>query len=149
MKKIKTKLFLFCITLFIISCSNDDDDKIAGLNDISGNFRLTWVNTNDQSLACATKYNITSSNDLEITSKGRFKQKFYAYSNNECTLIETLEGQITITGSWYEQPYGNVEYDNSENIYEINFDKSVNGKHNEARLDIYPGSGQYFYKKDN
>jgi hypothetical protein len=152
MNKMKIKLLLFFIIGLIYSCSNDDENKIAGVDDYSGNYKLSYV-TNSPTCTNGTSTSISTSslNDLEISLNGRFKRKIYSLnSNNECTVSEILEGQITITGSydysntlnWF--PYGIVEYDNSESIDEIFIKPSVDGIHYE--LEIVPDGGPVQYK---
>ena len=130
------KLILILISILIISCSKDEDSKIAGLEDFSGKFRLSNVRGID---ACtnssSTKQSTSSSNDLEILSDGRFKKKKYELdSNNNCVVTEILEGQISITSSYYNSPRGIVEYDNSGKTARIIISKSINRKHNEIEI---------------
>ena len=155
MKNIKTKLLLLFITALIISCSKDDEAGIAGVDDFSGNFELSFV-ANSLTEVCTNNSSSTSgtgrtssSNDLEITSNGRFKQKEYSLdSNNECTVSEILEGQIIITGSFYERPYGTIEYDNSDKTYNIRFGSSTLGKHNVITIN-YDNYIIYTYRRPN
>lgn len=138
MKRIKTKLLLFFITVLSISCSNDNEDSVpVGLNDFSGNFKLSFVATDPQTEVCSNESintgsgSISSPNDLEITSTGRFKQKVYSLdSNNECIVSEIVEGQITITGTFHESPFGTIEYDNADKTATVTMSSSTAGKHN-------------------
>ncbi|HKK12165.1 MAG TPA: hypothetical protein VJ945_05000 [Flavobacteriaceae bacterium] len=146
----KAKLLLLFFIGLIFSCANDDETKIAGLDDFSGNYKLSSVTTNDTSLYCIFDTVIDERPvALEITSNGRFKLAVYlpnSNNNNTCTKTETLEGQITITGSFYGKPNGTVEYDNSEIIDHIFIEKSVNGVHNKLNIEKSDGSGtQYWY----
>ncbi|MBO3100324.1 polysaccharide deacetylase family protein [Gelidibacter pelagius] len=145
MKKTRFKLLLLFITGLIISCSNDDEVKIAGLGDFSGNYRLNFVT--NSSTYCYN--NDVSSIDLEISSNGRFKQKIFILNNNEeCVLTEILEGQITITKSFNMHPDGTVVYDNSEISHHIFLPSSVDGVHNKLRIAHSDGSAiQFIYFK--
>ena len=149
----KIKTLLFFIIGLIFSCSNDDENKISGVNDFSGNYKLFYV-TNSSACTNGTSNNMSTSslNDLEISSNGRFKRKIYSLNlNNECTVSEIIEGQITITGAsdfsntsnW--SPHGIVEYDNSESIDRIYIKPSVKGIHNELEIEIDGGPVQYKY----
>jgi len=155
MKNIKTKLLLLLITALIISCSKDEEGGIAGVDDFSGDFSLSFV-ANSLTEVCTNNSSSTggtgstsSSNDLEITSNGRFKQKIYSLdSSNECTVSEILEGQITINGSFHEAPYGIIEFDDSGKTYNIQFSKSTLGKHNTITIN-YDNNIIYTYRRSN
>jgi len=123
-------LILILFSGLIISCSKGDDQgKIDGVNHYSGAYSLNYV-TN--STACTNSTGIRSDNDLEITSNGRLKRKIYSLnSNNECVVSEILEGQITITHSFYRSPIGIIEYDNSEIIEDFYITPSVDLIHNQ------------------
>jgi len=134
--KNKISFYYFLIAIFIVSCSDNDDPDIVGVDDFSGTFRLSYVAGKD---ACtnssSTKNSTSSENDLEIFPNGRFKRKIYSQNaNNECVVEVILEGQITITHSRDKNPVGTVEYDDLEKTDKVWITKSVNGIHNELLL---------------
>lgn len=143
MKQIRIQFLLVLIIGSFTTCSNEDEPKISGVNDISGNFRLFIPN--DAYMCAQSLGNIDiSGEDLVITKNGRFKQKIYYYNSaNICVSDEIYEGQITITGSFYNLPFGTLKYDNSSKSYNIHFSVSENGKHNEVYIEITSASYSY------
>lgn len=143
MKKTIFKLLLIAGLFF--SCSNDDEIRIAGLGDFSGNYRLNFV---DNLKYCYN--NDISSIDLVISPNGRFKQKFFILNNNnECVLSEILEGQITIVSSFNFEPRGTILYDNSEVVHKLYLPKSVDGVHNKLEINLSEERAKinfYYYK---
>ena len=131
----KNKIILILIIVIVSSCSNNDDPGIAGLNDYSGKFRLSFVNDLTACTNSSINNSISSEDDLEINKNGRFKRKIYSLnSNNECVVKEVIEGKITIKSSSYLNPVGIMEYDNSRNTDELYIRESLNGKHNEITI---------------
>ena len=146
----KTKLLLFLFIGLMLSCSHEDN-KYPGDDDYSGTYKLWYVNTTNPDSICtngtSNQQSTSSVNDLEISSNGRFKRKIYSSdSNNGCTVSKILEGQITITGSFYESPFGIVEYDNSNMVDNISIERSENGIHKSLIIqNLATASPQYKY----
>ena len=146
MKKMQKQILLLFIIGVTISCSKDDEPRFAGLGDISGNYKLY----NSSNFLMCHNSNYQTINDLEILPNGRFKRKIYSInSDNICSESEKLEGQITIKGTFDEMPFGIVDYDNSELIEQISFNKSINGVHTKAKISENDSGVQHTYWRSN
>jgi hypothetical protein len=142
MKKLKINILSIIILTLISSCS-EDDPAYAGLGRFNGKYNIHAVNPYDPNIC---QSDVNSPNDLEIDSNGRFKRKIYTKNtNDECIVTEILEGEIEITGSFYERPFGEIRYDNSDIVGRINIMLSENGVHNELIIKDGIGKPQYFY----
>jgi len=144
MKKLKITILSIIILTLVASCS-EDDPAYAGLGRFNGKYKIQAVNPYVPSIC---QSDVNSPNDLEIDSNGRFKRKIYTKNaNNECVVSEILEGEIEITGSFYERPFGEIRYDNSDIVGRIDIMLSVNGVHNQLIIDDGIGKPQYFYSR--
>lgn len=134
----KNKALLFLFIVLVFSCSKEEDG-IAGVDDFSGQFRLSHTTAaNNCTNSTSTSDSTSSENDLEIYDNGRFRQKLYELNTNgECVVAQILEGQITITSSFYGSPRGTFVYDISDGTVGtfILLTPSVDGKHNEITLE--------------
>ena len=150
-KTSKSRTTILLVIAILSACSSDEETKIAGVDYYSGSYRLTYVSNSPSCTNSTSTNNSTSSiNDLEISSNGRFKKKVYSLnSNNECEVSEILEGKITIEGSYYERPYGFIEYDNSDVVDDIDMDRSINGIHFGLIISERNSSVQYRYYRSS
>ncbi|TMM29011.1 hypothetical protein FDT66_11530 [Polaribacter aestuariivivens] len=142
MKKLKITILSLIILTLIASCT-EDDPAYPGLGRFNGKYKIHGVYPYDSNICLS---DVNSPNDLEIDSNGRFKRKIYTKNaNNECVVGEILEGEIEITGSFYERPFGEIRYDNSDIVGRIDIKLSENGIHNELIIHDRIGKPQYFY----
>ncbi|GAA4280660.1 hypothetical protein [Gaetbulibacter aestuarii] len=133
--------------LLLISCQPNQSGKgyYSGLGDYSGIYQ--FLSKTPETYDCEGL--AKSLNDLEISSDGQFIRKMHGYNaNNECVIIETLTGKITITHPNKWTPHGIAEYDNSDLVELIILDWMEDGKHNEISFDRDDGSAiSYTYSR--